>query len=79
MPGIPSGPTRSSKPRIDWLDVPMFGPSRAGSCSAPPQNANDACGSSTHTPSVTATAVPTAVAASFHRLVTRKCTTKTPG
>ena len=57
----------------------MFGPSRAGSCSAPPQNANEACGSSTHAPSVTAAAVPTAVAASFQRRVTRKCTTKTPG
>ena len=34
---------------------------------------------STHIPSVTATAVPTAVAASRQRRVTRKCTTKTPG
>ena len=33
-----------------WLEVPALGPSRAGSCSAPPQNANDASGSSTHDP-----------------------------
>ena len=54
-----------------WLDVPALGPSRAGSWSAPPQNANDASGSSTHDPSVTATAVTTAVIASFHRRLTR--------
>ena len=71
VPGSPSGPTRSRKPRRDWFDVPMLGPSRAGSWSAPPQNANDASGSRTHVPSVTVTAVPTAVAASRHRRFTR--------
>ena len=54
-----------------WLEVPALGPSRAGSCSAPPQNANDASGSSSQDPTVTTTAVPTAVMASFHRRFTR--------
>jgi hypothetical protein len=54
-----------------WLEVPALGPSRVGSCSAPPQNANDASGSTNHAPTVTATAVPTAVAASFQRRLTR--------
>ena len=71
VPTAPSGPTRSRNPRSDWLDVPPLGPSRLGSCSAPPQNANDACGSSTNVPRVTAAAAPTAQAASRHRRLTR--------
>ena len=54
-----------------WLEVPALGPSRAGSCSAPPQNANDASGSSTHAPSVTADRGADRGAASLHRRLTR--------
>ncbi|KNX38999.1 hypothetical protein VV01_20690 [Luteipulveratus halotolerans] len=74
-----SMPSRISTPRIDWLDVPSLGPSRAGSCSAPPQNANDACGSSTSALSVTVAAVTMLVIAARHCLDTMKWTMNTPG
>ena len=41
VPALPCGPSRSSTPLSDWLDVPRLGPSRFGSPSAPPQKATE--------------------------------------
>ncbi len=78
VPGSPSGPRRSRKPRTDWLAVPALGPSRVGSRSAKVQYVHEVPGRTAAASSVATAADATAVAASFQRRVRRKWTTKTP-